>query len=72
MNAVNLIPAEGRRRASLPTSRPTLALLGGLVVALVAAYLYVSAANQVTARRAQLAQTTTAANDWNAASTTVA
>jgi peptidoglycan DL-endopeptidase CwlO len=68
VNAVNLIPSDARRkRASLPTSKPTLALFGGLVVVLVAAVLYVSAHNQVTARQARLSHLTTAVAAWNTA-----
>jgi len=68
VNAVNLIPSDARRkRASLPTSKPTLALFGGLVLVLVAAVLYVSARNQVTARQARLSHLTTAVAAWNTA-----
>jgi Tfp pilus assembly protein PilN len=68
MNAVNLIPADRRtRRMALPTSPPTLALLGVLALALIGAVLYVSTANQVSARRSQLARVTAGAAAWNAA-----
>lgn len=68
MNAVNLIPADARsRRVSVSTSPPTLAVIGGLVLVLVAAVVYVSAANKVTARRSQLARVSAAATAWNAA-----
>lgn len=68
MNAVNLIPADRRRRrVSISASRPTLALLGALVLVLIAAVAYVSAANTVTTRRAQLSQATAAAAKWTAA-----
>jgi hypothetical protein len=70
MNAVNLIPADSRSgRASLSTSRPTLALLGGLVLVLIAAVLYVSAVNNVTTRQSELARVTAGAVGWRAAAT---
>jgi Tfp pilus assembly protein PilN len=69
MNAVNLIPGDGRsRRTSVSTSPQTIALCAGLVVALVAAVLYVFAANDVTTRTSELAQVTATANRWQAAS----
>lgn len=68
MNAVNLIPADRRtKRLALSTSPPTLALFGALVLVLIAAVLYVSAVNQVSARRSELAQVTASAAAWNAA-----
>lgn len=73
MNAVNLIPSDARgRRLAISASRPTLALFGGMVVLLAAAVLYVSAANTVTARRADLARVTTAASSWTAAANSYA
>jgi Tfp pilus assembly protein PilN len=70
MNAVNLIPGDGRRRSAAgSTSRPTLALLAGLVVVLAAAVLYVSAVNNVTARKSELARVTASAASWRAAAT---
>lgn len=68
MNAVNLIPSDARRRrAGVSTSPATLALMGGLLLVLVAAVLYVMAANQVSSRRNELARVTTNANSWKAA-----
>jgi Tfp pilus assembly protein PilN len=68
MNAVNLIPSDSRgRRFSLSASPITLGLFAALVVVLAAAVMYVSAANTVTARRAQLARVTAGANEWAAA-----
>jgi len=68
MNAVNLIPGDSRRRrATVSTSRPTLALLGGLVLVLIAAVVYVSAVNNVTARKSELARVTAGALSWRAA-----
>jgi hypothetical protein len=68
MNAVNLIPGDSRRgRLSLSASRPTLALLGGLVLVLIAAVVYVSAVNTVTARKSELARVTAGAVSWRAA-----
>jgi Tfp pilus assembly protein PilN len=68
MNAVNLIPSDSRgRRFSASASPITLGLFAALVVVLAAAVMYVSAANTVTARRAQLARVTAGANEWAAA-----
>jgi hypothetical protein len=68
MNAVNLIPGDSRRRrANVSTSRQTLALFGGLVAVLVAAVLYVLAANDVTTRTSELAQVTATADRWQTA-----
>lgn len=68
MNAVNLIPSEGRRqRLSVSTSPQTLGLLGGLALVLVAAVLYISAANTVSSRKSQLAQVTAGVTQWTAA-----
>jgi Tfp pilus assembly protein PilN len=67
MNAVNLIPADSRkRRSALTTSRPTLALVGGLLVVLIAAVLYVTASNNVRTRQAELTQVTATAARWRA------
>jgi Tfp pilus assembly protein PilN len=68
MNAVNLIPGDSRsRRTNVSTSPQTIALCAGLVAALVAAVLYVFAANDVTTRTSELAQVTATANRWQAA-----
>lgn len=68
MNAVNLIPADRRKqRFASSTSPLTLGLVGGLVLILLAAVLYVSAVNDVRSKRAQLAHVTSAAAAWNAA-----
>jgi Tfp pilus assembly protein PilN len=68
MNAVNLIPADSRKqRPTLAASPATLGLLGGLVVILAAAVLYVSAVNKVTQRKSELAQVTASAASWQAA-----
>jgi Tfp pilus assembly protein PilN len=73
MNAVNLIPSDSRRRrGSVSLSPPTLALVGGLAVALVAAILYVSAVNQVTARKTELAGVTASSVAWSAAANSYA
>jgi Tfp pilus assembly protein PilN len=57
MNAVNLIPRERRdRRFAVSMSPLTIALLAGLGAVLVAVFLYVSAANSVTARQNELAR----------------
>ncbi len=65
MNAVNLIPADSRRRRlALSTSWPTLTLVAALLVVLAGAVLYVTAANNVKSRQAQLAQVTASANSW--------
>jgi Tfp pilus assembly protein PilN len=68
MNAVNLIPSDGRRqRLSVSTSPQTLGVLGGLVLVLVAAVLYISTANTVSSRKSQLAQVTAGVTQWTAA-----
>jgi hypothetical protein len=65
MNAVNLIPVDSRRRRlALSTSWPTLALVVALLVVLAGAVLYVTAANNVKSRQAQLAQVTASVNSW--------
>jgi Tfp pilus assembly protein PilN len=70
MNAVNLIPADSRKRRLVPsTSWPTMALIAGLVVVLVGAVLYVAATNRVKSRRAELAQVTASADSWRRAAT---
>lgn len=68
MNAVNLIPADTRSRGEgLKISPPTLALMGGLVIALIAAVLYVTAANTVATRKTELAKVTVGVAGWTAA-----
>lgn len=68
MNAVNLIPNDRRgRRRRVSASPATLALVGGLLLVLVAAVVYVSAVKDVRAKRSQLARVTAATSAWNAA-----
>lgn len=68
MNAVNLIPGDARTRGGgLNVSAPTLALMGGLVVALIAAILYVTAANAVATRKSELTQVSAGVAGWTAA-----
>lgn len=68
MKAVNLIPREERTRGEgLPVSPPTLALMGCLILALVAAVLYVTAANTVATRTSELAQVSAGVAGWTAA-----
>lgn len=68
MNAVNLIPGDSRTRGEgLKLSPSTVALMGGLVIALVAAVLYVTAANTVATRKSELAQVTAGVAGWTAA-----
>jgi Tfp pilus assembly protein PilN len=68
MNAVNLIPADHRRRsASVSASPVTLGVIGSLVVVLAAAVLYVFSVNDVRARRSELARVTANAASWQAA-----
>jgi hypothetical protein len=68
MNAVNLIPREGRTRGEgLGVSPPTLALIGGLVLVLIAAVLYVTAANTVATRKSELVQVSAGVAGWTAA-----
>ena len=56
MNAVNLIPAdERRRRNSVATGLPFIGLLGGLVVILIATVVFVIAHNRVDSKQSQLA-----------------
>jgi Tfp pilus assembly protein PilN len=71
MNAVNLIPADSRRRRLAPsTSWPTLALIAALLVVLAGAVVYVTATNKVKSRQAELAQVTASANSWKRAAST--
>jgi Tfp pilus assembly protein PilN len=73
MNAVNLIPGDSHtRRGGLDLSPPTLALMGGLMIALVAAVLYVTAANTVATRKSELAQVTAGVAGWTAAANSYA
>lgn len=68
MNAVNLIPSDCRKqRTTVSASPATLALIGGLVVVLAAAVLYVFAVNDVRARKSELARVTASAASWQAA-----
>jgi Tfp pilus assembly protein PilN len=73
MNAVNLIPADARKRRNNVSASPlTLGLIGGLVAILAAAVLYVSAANDVTARKSELAKVTASVSSWQAAANSFA
>lgn len=73
MNAVNLIPAERRKRSvSVSLSPLTLGVIGGLVVVLIAAVLYVFAVNDVRARKSELASVTANAASWQAAANSYA
>lgn len=73
MNAVNLIPADRRKRsAGVSVSPLTLGVVGGLVVVLVAAVLYVFAVNDVRARKSELARVTANAASWQAAASSYA
>jgi Tfp pilus assembly protein PilN len=68
MNAVNLIPRDGRSGgAGLSVSPPTLALISGLILALIAAVVYVTAANTVATRKSELAQVSAGVAEWTAA-----
>jgi Tfp pilus assembly protein PilN len=68
MNAVNLIPADARRRRARVSASPiTLVLIGVLVAALGAAVLYVSTVNKVTSRTAELASVNASVASWQAA-----
>ena len=68
MNAVNLIPRDGRARGDgRGVSPPTLALIGGLVIVLIAAVLYVTTANTVATRKSALAQVSAGVAGWTAA-----
>lgn len=73
MNAVNLIPGDRRKRSvSVSVSPLTLGVIGGLVVVLVAAVLYVFAVNDVRARKSELASVTANAASWQAAASSYA
>jgi Tfp pilus assembly protein PilN len=73
MNAVNLIPADRRKRSvSVSLSPLTLGVIGGLVVVLIAAVLYVFAVNDVRARKSELASVTANAASWQAAANSYA
>ena len=73
MNAVNLIPGDRRKRnVSVSISPLTLGVIGGLVVVLVAAVLYVFAVNDVRARKSELARVTANAASWQAAANSYA
>ena len=73
MNAVNLIPADRRKRSvSVPVSPLTLGVIGGLVVVLVAAVLYVFAVNDVRSRQSELSRVTANAASWQAAANSYA
>jgi Tfp pilus assembly protein PilN len=73
MTAVNLIPDAGRSgRLTLSTSPQTLALIAGLAAMLIAALLYVSAANNMTARNSELARVSTSAATWQTAASAFA
>ncbi len=71
MKAVNLVPADARRRgASLATGLPFLGLVGGLVLVLIATLLFVTEHNRVDSRKAQLAGVQVSAARWTAAAGT--
>ena len=73
MNAVNLIPADRRKRSvGVSLSPLTLGVIGGLVVVLIAAVLYVFAVNDVRARKSELASVTANAASWQAAANSYA
>jgi Tfp pilus assembly protein PilN len=73
MNAVNLIPADRRKRsAGVSVSPLTLGVIGGLVVVLAAAVLYVFAVNDVRSRKSELARVTANAASWQAAANSYA
>jgi Tfp pilus assembly protein PilN len=73
MNAVNLIPADRRKRSvSVPMSPLTLGVIGGLVVVLVAAVLYAFAVNDVRSRQSELSRVTANAASWQAAANSYA
>lgn len=73
MNAVNLIPADRRKRSvSVPVSPLTLGVIGGLVVVLVAAVLYAIAVNNVRSRQSELSRVTANAASWQAAANSYA
>lgn len=65
MNAVNLIPHDSRRAGSRLTASPqTIGLIGGLVIVLIGAILYVSASNTVTSRSRQLVRLNAGVQAW--------
>ncbi len=73
MNAVNLIPGDRRKRSvSVSVSPLTLGVIGGLVLVLVAAVLYVFSLNDVRARKSELARVTANAASWQAAASSYA
>ena len=73
MNAVNLIPTDRRKaNVSVSASPVTLGLIGGLVVVLIAAILYVLAANDVKSRQGELARVTANTASWQAAANSYA
>jgi Tfp pilus assembly protein PilN len=73
MNAVNLIPADRRKRnISVPVSPLTLGVIGGLVVVLIAAVLYAFAVNNVRSRQRELSRVTANAASWQAAASSYA
>lgn len=71
MNAVNLIPGD-RKRVSVSVSPLTLGVIGGLVVVLAAAVLYVFAVNDVRTRKSELGRVTANAASWQAAANSYA
>jgi Tfp pilus assembly protein PilN len=73
MNAVNLIPGDRRKRnLSVSLSPLTLGVIGGLVVVLAAAVLYVFAVNDVRTRKSELGRVTANAASWQAAANSYA
>jgi Tfp pilus assembly protein PilN len=67
MNAVNLIPGDARKRqVSIAASPMTLGLIGGLLVILAAAVLYVSAVNNVRSNTSELAKVNANVTAWQA------
>jgi hypothetical protein len=73
MKAVNLVPIDTRgRQTRLSASPRMLAAIGGLALILVAAALYVSAANTVSTNKRELARVTAGAVSWTAAANTYA
>lgn len=73
MNAVNLIPGQsGKRKAGLTLGPQAIGLIGGLALVLIAVFLYVSAANKVSARKSELAQVSTGVAQWTAAGSSYA
>jgi Tfp pilus assembly protein PilN len=73
MNAVNLIPADRRKRSvGVSVSPLTLGVIGGLVVVLIAAVLYAFAVNDVRSRKSELSRVTANAASWQAAANSYA